>query len=133
MSWYGGESRRVELISGGVGHWYKARQGLVPVRWVFVHDIQGTHRDEYFYCTDPTLDPAQIVSLYTARWSIEVTFQEIRAHLGFTTVRALAVTAVCALLDEADDPFAAGFWPHAIATAVCDSIPLATMRTQGTR
>lgn len=87
VSWYGGESRRVELISGGVGHWYKARQGLVPVRWVFVHDIQGTHRDEYFYCTDPTLDPAQIVSLYTARWSIEVTFQEIRAHLGFTTVR----------------------------------------------
>lgn len=86
VSWYGGESRRVELIGGG-GHWYKATQGLVPVRWVFVHDVQGTHRDEYFYCTDPDMRPEQIVSLYTARWSIEVTFQEVRAHLGFTTVR----------------------------------------------
>ena len=77
----------MELVSGGAGHWYKAKQGLVPVRWVFVHDVQGTHRDEYFYCTDPQLTPEQIVSLYTARWSIEVTFEEVRAHLGFTTVR----------------------------------------------
>jgi hypothetical protein len=47
VSWYGGQDREVELI-GGIGHWYKAKQGLVPVRWVFVHDVPGTHRDEYF-------------------------------------------------------------------------------------
>jgi hypothetical protein len=86
VNWYGGKTRRVELISGE-GHWYKGGGGLVPVRWVFVHDIQGTHRDEYFYTTDLTLRPEQIVSLYTGRWSIEVTFQEVRAHLGFTTPR----------------------------------------------
>ncbi|MCG3131656.1 MAG: hypothetical protein FLDDKLPJ_02460 [Phycisphaerae bacterium] len=28
-----------------------------------------------------------IVSLFTARWSLEVTFQEVRTHLGFTTPR----------------------------------------------
>ena len=50
VSWYGGSDRRVELASG-TGHWYKSGQGLVPVRWVFVHDVQGTHRDEYYlYC-----------------------------------------------------------------------------------
>lgn len=86
VSWYGGQSRRVELTSG-TGHWYKGGAGLVPVRWVFVHDVQGTHRDEYLYSTDPTLRPEQIVSLFTSRWSIEVTFQEVRAHLGFTTPR----------------------------------------------
>lgn len=86
VNWYGGQSRRVEL-AWGEGHWYKSGQGLVPVRWVFVHDVQGTHRDEYFYTTDPTLAPDRIVSLFTGRWSIEVTFQELRRHLGFATPR----------------------------------------------
>jgi hypothetical protein len=86
VNWYGGRTRRVELISGA-GHWYKGGGGLVPVRWVFVRDLTGTHRDEYFYSTDPTLTPDRIVSLYTGRWSIEVTFEEVRAHLGFATPR----------------------------------------------
>jgi hypothetical protein len=54
---------------------------------VFVHDVQGTHRDEYLYSTDPSMDPAQIVSLFTGRWPIETTFQEMRAQLGFETPR----------------------------------------------
>jgi hypothetical protein len=86
VNWYGGKTRRVELI-WGEGNWYRAGEGLVPVRWVFVHDIEGTHRDEYFYGTQATLPPEQIVSLYTGRWSIEVTFQEVRTHLGFNTPR----------------------------------------------
>jgi DDE superfamily endonuclease len=86
VNWYGGKTRRVELI-WGEGHWYKAGGGLVPVRWVFVRDSERTHRDEYFYSTDPTMPPQQIVSLYTGRWSVEVTFQEVRAHLGFATPR----------------------------------------------
>lgn len=84
--WYGGRTRRVELVSG-IGHWYKAGQGLVPIRWVFVHDLSGTHRDEYLYSTDLTLSPARIVSWFTARWPIETTFQEVRAHLGFESPR----------------------------------------------
>jgi hypothetical protein len=93
VGWYGGQTRRVELIRGE-GHWYKGGAGLVPVRWVFVHDVQGTHRDEYFYSTDPTLRPEPIVSLFTGRWSIEVTFQEVRAHLGFTTPRNWSAQSV---------------------------------------
>ena len=86
VNWYGGKTRRVEL-KWGEGQWYKAADGLVPVRWVFVHDVEGTHRDESFYSTDASMRPEQIVSLYTGRWSIEVTFQEVRAHLGFATPR----------------------------------------------
>src|SRR4051812_36229369 len=33
VSWYGGEDRRVEVVTG-TGHWYKAGQGLVLLRWV---------------------------------------------------------------------------------------------------
>ena len=86
MTWYGGTKRRVELISD-VGQWYRTGQGLVPVRWVHVHDLEGTHRDDWVYSTDPTLSPAQIVSFFTGRWPIETTFQEMRAHLGFETTR----------------------------------------------
>lgn len=86
VSWYGGKTRRVELICGEA-HWYKSGEGLVPIRWVHVHDVQGTHRDDYFYTTDLTLTAPQIVSLFTGRWSIEVTFHEVRAHIGLATPR----------------------------------------------
>jgi hypothetical protein len=86
VHWYGGGDRRVELVSD-TGHWYKGGQGLIRIRWVFTHDIQGTHRDDYFYTTDPDLAPAQVISWFTARWPIETTFQEVRAHLGFETPR----------------------------------------------
>src|SRR5438067_1972210 len=46
VGWYGGGTRQVEAVTG-TGHWYKSGHGLVPVRWVFVHDLTGTHRDEY--------------------------------------------------------------------------------------
>lgn len=86
VGWYGGEKRRIEFVSG-TGHWYKGGDGLVPIRWVFVHDLDGTHEDRYFYSTDPSFSPSKIVTLYTARWSIEVTFEEVRFHLGFHTTR----------------------------------------------
>ncbi len=86
VSWYGGGDRRVQRATG-TGLWYKTGAGVVPIRWVFVRDVQGTHRDEYFYTTDPALTGPQIVRWFTARWSIETTFQEIRAHLGLETTR----------------------------------------------
>jgi hypothetical protein len=86
VTWYGGSTRRVELVSD-VGQWYRIGQGLVPVRWVHVHDLEGTHRDDWVYSTDPTLSPAQTVSFFTGRWPIETTFQEVRHHLGFETTR----------------------------------------------
>ena len=93
VGWYGGSQRHVEYVSS-VGHWYKGGKGLVPIRWVFVHDLQGTHRDEYFYTTDTTLRAEQIITYFTARWPIETTFQEVRAHLGFETPRQRVAESV---------------------------------------
>ncbi|MHC4507976.1 MAG: IS701 family transposase [Planctomycetota bacterium] len=93
VSWYGGQDRRVQLTSD-TGHWYKTGAGIVPIRWVFVRDVQGTHRDEYFYTTDTTLSAEQIASWFTARWPIETTFQEVRAHLGFETPRQYVAKSV---------------------------------------
>ena len=86
VSWYGGGRRRVEVVSG-VGHWYKAGHGLVAVRWVYVHDRTGTHRDDYLYSTDTARTAKEIIEEYTGRWNIETTFQEARAYLGLETTR----------------------------------------------
>ncbi len=45
VAWYGGGTRKVEVVTG-TGHWYKSGNGLVPIRWLFDHDRDGTHRDE---------------------------------------------------------------------------------------
>ena len=64
VAWYGGGRRRVEVITG-TGDWYKSGRPLVPVRWVFVRDLTGTHRDEYFFTTDSTMGPRMVVETYT--------------------------------------------------------------------
>jgi hypothetical protein len=86
VAWYGGGRRNVAVVTA-TGEWYKGGEGLVSVRWVFVHDCTGTHREEYFFTTDLGMTPKQIIEAFTGRWSIETTFQEMRAHLGLETTR----------------------------------------------
>jgi len=86
VNWYGGSKRKVALCSGK-GYWYRQGKGLLWVRWVFVQDMDGTHRDEYFFTTDRSLSEEDVVSLYTRRWGIEVTFQEARQQLGLNDPR----------------------------------------------
>jgi hypothetical protein len=86
VAWYGGGQRNVEVVTG-TGHWYKAAQGLVYVRWVYVHDLDGTHRDEYFFSTDANLTAKAIIEAYGRRWNLETTFQEMRSYIGLETTR----------------------------------------------
>ena len=92
VNWYGCQSRRVEVVTG-TGHWYRSGEGLVEVLWVFVHDLTGTHRDEYFFTTDVTMTATRVIETFTGRWLISdcwmntVTFQEVRADLGVETTR----------------------------------------------
>jgi hypothetical protein len=70
VAWYGGERRRVEVVTGS-GWWYQSGRPLIRVRWVFVRDRTGTHRDEYFFTTDVTMSPQTVIETYTGRWNIE--------------------------------------------------------------
>ncbi|VTR94011.1 Transposase family protein OS=Singulisphaera acidiphila (strain ATCC BAA-1392 / DSM 18658 / VKM B-2454 / MOB10) GN=Sinac_1230 PE=4 SV=1 [Gemmata massiliana] len=83
MVW--GGTRTVQAL--GTDHGYKAGQGLVSVRWVFVRDTTGTHRDEYFFTTDSGFTPMAIIGYYCGRGNIETTFQEARSALGLETTR----------------------------------------------
>jgi hypothetical protein len=86
VAWYGGGRRDVATVSG-TGWWYQAGQGLVAIRWVFVHDLTGTHRDEYFFTTDVTMSAQEVIEAYVGRWNEETTFQEMRSYLGLETTR----------------------------------------------
>jgi hypothetical protein len=93
VAWYGGERRRVEVVAGR-GWWYKSGRPLIAVRWVFVRDRTGTHRDEYFFTTDVAMRPEAVIETYTGRWNIETTFQEARSYLGLETTRGRVRTTV---------------------------------------
>ncbi len=86
VAWYGGGQRRVETVTG-TGLWYKKSRPLVELRWVFVHDLSGTHRDSYFFSTDVTMSVRSLIEIYTARWNIETTFEEVRSYLRVETTR----------------------------------------------
>lgn len=94
VAWYGGGTRRVETATG-TGHWYKGGAGLVPIRWVFVKDTTGTHRDEYLFTTDTGRTADAVVETYCGRWSIETTFQECRSCAGLETTRGRCRRTVC--------------------------------------
>ncbi|MCR4413237.1 MAG: hypothetical protein NUV77_12535 [Thermoguttaceae bacterium] len=77
-----------KVLSAGVAA--LAEEHGVP-GWILVAgDETGTRRDEYFFTTHPDFDAATLIRLFTCRWSIETTFQEMRAHLGFETTRGWA-------------------------------------------
>ena len=103
LCWYGGEEKAVEYVSE-VCLWYTEGQDPVPIRWVLVryeetHPRTGkvTQKAGAFFCsdtTDLTLPAEQILAWYVGRWNIEVTFEEVRAHLGLETQRQWSVRAI---------------------------------------
>lgn len=86
VAWYGGGRRDVEVVSG-TASWHEAGTPLVPILWIWVRDRTGTHRDEYFFTTNPSWTAAQVIESYTGRWNSETTFQEMRSYLGLETTR----------------------------------------------
>jgi hypothetical protein len=84
--WYG-EGRRLIEITSGTAVWYHTGKSPLPIRWVLIRDPQGKFRSQALLCTDLTAQPVQIVKWFMMRWQVEVTFQEVRSHLGVETQR----------------------------------------------
>ncbi len=49
--------------------------GLVPILVVLVRDPQGKFKDKYLFTTDLDADLGWVISTFSRRWSIEVTFK----------------------------------------------------------
>jgi len=61
--------------------WYAVRP-LQQVRLVVVADPAQCEHDDLLFCTDLTITPELVASLYYGRWSIEVTFRDTKQLLG---------------------------------------------------
>jgi len=87
--WYGEKDKKMLLISG-VAIWYRGGQPSVKIRWVLLKDPEGKLDPMAVACTDTEMLPVQIVQHFLKRWGVEVTFEEVRAHLGVETQRQWA-------------------------------------------
>jgi hypothetical protein len=92
-NWYGSGERMVEVASE-TAVWYSTGLFAVPLRWVLVRDLQGEFKTQALLCTDLNADPQKIVCWFVMRWQLEVTFQEVRRHLGFETQRQWSEMAI---------------------------------------
>ena len=91
--WYGRTNRLVEFATG-TAVWYHVGLPPVPIRWLLVRDPGGELSPQAFLCTDLDADPVDILQHFVARWQLEVTFQETRAHLGVETQRQWSDLAI---------------------------------------
>lgn len=67
--------------------WYHSGEPPVTIRWVLLRDPQGQLDTTALLSTDGTMTAEQIVTCFVRGWTIEVTFQKVRAHLGVETQR----------------------------------------------
>ena len=74
-------------ITSGTAVWYHGGLPVLPVRWVLIRDPKGTFKPQALLCTDLKVKPEQILKWFILSWRVEVTFQEVRAHLGVETQR----------------------------------------------
>lgn len=93
VDWYGGERKALWVFSR-TALWYTPGWAPVALRFVLVRDPEGKLQDAAFFCTDLQAPPAQILHWVVMRWSVEVTFEEARAHLGMETQRQWSDTAI---------------------------------------
>lgn len=91
--WYGAGERTIEITSN-TAVWRHAGLPVVPIRWVLIRDPQDRFEPQALLCTELGCEPAQIVAWFVRRWSVEVTFQEVRLHLGVETQRQRSDTAI---------------------------------------
>ena len=88
-----GADLMIELTSG-VALWYRGGFPSVQIRWVVVRHLEEALAPQALLCTDIDADPLQIVQWYMLRWQVEVTFEELRAHLGMETQRQWSERAI---------------------------------------
>jgi hypothetical protein len=91
--WYGKGERTVEVATA-TALWYHSGLPPVPLRWVLIRDPQGEFASQALLCTDLGAEPARILSWFVLRWQMEVTFQEVRRHLGVETQRQWSELAI---------------------------------------
>jgi len=88
-----GKEHFIEFITA-ISLWHTPGQDPVTIRWVLVRCPEGSFEPAAFFCSDPRISAKQIMVCFALRWNIEVTFEELRAFLGFETQRQWSDRAI---------------------------------------
>jgi hypothetical protein len=84
--WYGEGPREVEVVTD-TAVWYHTGKPPVAIRWVLIRDPQECFKPQALLSTNLEQTAAQILTWFVRRWTMEVTLEEARAHLGMETPR----------------------------------------------
>jgi hypothetical protein len=93
VNWYGGQRKKIQYLSG-VDLMYKAGYKPERIRWVLVKDPEGKMLYVPLFSSNPNHKPEYIIETFVHRFSIEVLFEESRAHLGIETQRQWSDQAI---------------------------------------
>ena len=63
------------------------RETPVAIRWILIRDPHERFKPQALLSTNLDYTPEQILPWFVRRWTMEVTFEEARAHLGMETQR----------------------------------------------
>ena len=66
--------------------WYHVSKDR-PIKLLIIRDPAGKEKDDFAFCTDPTVDDVEIVERFAARWSIEETIHDGKQFGGFEQVQ----------------------------------------------
>jgi hypothetical protein len=86
QEWYGEKQREVEIASH-TAIWYHSGKPPLSIRWVLIRDPKKKFKSQALLCTNLETSPEQIIKWFVRRWQVEVTFHEVRTHLGVETQR----------------------------------------------
>jgi hypothetical protein len=89
QQWYGEKKRMIEITSN-TAVWYHTGHPALPIRWVIIRDPKQIFKTQALLCTDLSISSEQIMQWFVRRWQVEVTFHEVRTHLGVETQRQWA-------------------------------------------
>jgi hypothetical protein len=103
IRWYAGQTQHIEFLSG-VSLWHRVGEEPVRLRWILLRPSGAAgaagaagstgFRPAALLCSDLDLSEEEIVTRFLLRWNIEVTFEEMRASLGWETQRHWSDKAV---------------------------------------
>lgn len=91
--WYG-EGPREGEVATDTAVWYHAGKPPVAIRWVLMRDPQGRFKPHALLSTTLEHTPTQMLAWCGRRWTMDVTFAEVRAHLGMATQRQWNARAI---------------------------------------
>ena len=148
LDWYGEGERTLDICTG-TALWYRYGYDPLPIRWVLTRDPAGKRPPKAIFSTDQAQPAEAIVKDFMKRWSLEVTFEEGRAHLGIETQRQWSDRAIerstpllfglfslVALIGHAlrldgQIPVAQTAWYHKHVATFCDVLALARRHLWG--